>query len=90
MTANLPVVHPAKLLFAPVLLVRDMTASPPSPTSRVLLNLLPNGDRQSRYPSGTPHSLGSPCHQPPFSARGPGMFHHAAPIATDIAGELLI
>jgi alpha-beta hydrolase superfamily lysophospholipase len=57
MTANLPVVHPEKVL-APVLLVRgEYDGIATVPDIEEFFNKLPNGDRQFIVLPGTAHSL---------------------------------
>src|ERR1700681_573547 len=57
MTANLPVVHPAKVL-SPVLLVRgEYDGIATVADLEEFFNLLPNGDRQFIILPGTAHSM---------------------------------
>jgi len=57
MTANLPVVHPEKVL-APVLLVRgEYDGIATVPDIEEFFNKLPNGDRQFIILPGTAHSV---------------------------------
>jgi hypothetical protein len=76
MTANLPVVHPEKVL-APVLLVRgEYDGIATVPDIEAFFNKLPNGDRQ--FVRCRPFA--DACHQPAIVlARGAGVSEHAEP-----------
>ena len=77
MTANLPVVHPQKVL-SPVLLVRgEYDGIATIADLEAFFNLLPNGDRQFVDPAGNRPFRGAG-HQPAIVlARDAGVSHHA-------------
>ena len=77
MTANLPVVHPEKVL-SPVLLVRgEYDGIATVADLEEFFNMLPNGDRQFIILPGTAHSVDARDQPAIVLARDAGISHHA-------------
>src|SRR5271169_2261335 len=82
MTANLPVVHPEKVL-APVLLVRgEFDGIATVPDIEAFFNELPNGDRQLVILPGTAHSVALATNRQLFWHVARSLLTMPAPIAT--------
>jgi alpha-beta hydrolase superfamily lysophospholipase len=82
MTANLPVVHPEKVL-APVLLVRgEYDGIATVPDIEEFFNKLPNGDRQFAILPGTAHSVTLAINRQLFWHVARGFLNMPSPMAT--------